>query len=227
MIKRPIILILLSFFSFAEDFKSWEAKFTFNHHRFGAFDMERDFVMKSSNKASSSFILRPLLIFEYSQTSNFQIEDSEVFSLVTEVTNNVPGVNPSYFKVRFKNNSATSKELNLNIKRDKKILDQLGSDLQMRFNAKNGIKDFKLLVIDNDEGDVVERNYKTLGTKLIKTNFGQYECIEISATSMDGGRIVYFISPDLDFMIVKSFVELKNGKVNTLTLKERPKFLAK
>ena len=97
----------------------------------------------------------------------------------------------------------------------------------MRFNAKNGIKDFKLLVIDNDEGDVVERNYKTLGTKLIKTNFGQYECIEISATSMDGGIIVYFISPDLDFMIVKSFVELKNGKVNTLMLKERPKFLAK
>lgn len=227
MIKKSIALILLSFISFAEDFKSWEAKFTFTHHRFGSFDMERDFEMKSSNKASSSFILRPLLIFEYSQNSNFLVDNSEVFSLNTEVKNNVPGVNPSYFKVRFKDNSATSKELNLNIKREKKILDQLGSDLQMRLNAKNGIKNFNLLVIDNDEGDVVERKYRTLGNKLIKTNFGQYECIEISATSMDGGRIVYFISPDLDFMIIKSFVELKNGKVNTLILKERPKFLAK
>ena len=58
----------------------------------------------------------------------------------------MPGVNPSYFKVKFENNLTSSKELNLRIERDKKILDQLGSDLQMRLNAKNGIKNFKLLL---------------------------------------------------------------------------------
>ena len=54
----------------------------------------------------------------------------------------MPGVDPSYFKVTFENNLTSSKELNLNIERDEKILDQLGSDLQMRLNAKNGIKNF-------------------------------------------------------------------------------------
>ena len=92
-------------------------------------------------------------------------------------------------------------------------------------NAKKGIKDFKLLVIDNDKGDVVERTYKTLGVEMVETDFGEFECIKISATSLDAGRIIYFISPELDFMIIKSFVELRNGEINSLILKGMPKFL--
>ena len=148
-----------------------------------------------------------------------------MWSLLTEVENNVPGVNPSYFKVKFENNLTSSEELNIRIEGDKKILDQLGSDLQMRVNAKNGIKDFKLSVIDNDEGNVVERTYKTLGVEMVQTDFGEFECIKITATSLDAGKIIYFISPELDFMIIKSFVELRNGEINSLILKDLPKFL--
>ena len=96
----------------------------------------------------------------------------------------------------------------------------------MRLNAKNGIKNFKLFVIDNDEGNIEERTYETQGNENIKTDFGAFECIKISATSLNGGKIVYFISPELDFMIIKSFVELKNGDINSLVLKKMPKFLA-
>ena len=95
----------------------------------------------------------------------------------------------------------------------------------MRLNAKNGIKNFKLLVIDNDEGDIVERTYETQGNKNIKTDFSTFECIKISATSLNGGKIIYYISPELDFMIIKSFVELKSGDINSLILKKMPKFL--
>ena len=95
----------------------------------------------------------------------------------------------------------------------------------MRINAKNDIKNFKLLVIDNDEGDVVERSYKTLGTEIVQTDFGSFECIKISATALDAGKIIYFISPELDFIIIKSFVELRSGEVNSLILKDMPKFL--
>ena len=137
----------------------------------------------------------------------------------------MPGVSPSYFKVKFEKNLTSSEELNIRIEGDKKILDQLGSDLQMRVNAKNGIKDFKLSVIDNDEGNVVERTYKTLGVEMVQTDFGEFECIKITATSLDAGKIIYFISPELDFMIIKSFVELRNGEINSLILKDLPKFL--
>ena len=137
----------------------------------------------------------------------------------------MPGLSPSYFKVKFEKNLTSSEELNIRIEGDKKILDQLGSDLQMRVNAKNGIKDFKLSVIDNDEGNVVERTYKTLGVEMVQTDFGEFECIKITATSLDAGKIIYFISPELDFMIIKSFVELRNGEINSLILKDLPKFL--
>ena len=224
--KRSFFLILISFFISAEDFKSWKAEFTFSHYEFGNFNMKRNFIVKSEDNISSSFILRPLLIFKYSQDSSLKISDGDVRSSITEVSNNVPGVDPSYFKVTFENNLTSSKELNLNIERDEKILDQLGSDLQMRLNAKNGIKNFKLFVIDNDEGNIVERTYETQGNENIKTDFGTFECIKISATSLNGGKIIYFISPELDFMIIKSFVELKNGDINSLILKKMPKFLA-
>ena len=224
--KRILLLILFPFFFFAESFKSWKADFTFSHHEFGNFNMKRNFIVKSEDNISSSFILRPLLIFKYSQDSSLKISDGDVRSSITEVSNNVPGVDPSYFKVTFENNLTSSKELNLNIERDEKILDQLGSDLQMRLNAKNGIKNFKLFVIDNDEGNIVERTYETQGNENIKTDFGTFECIKISATSLNGGKIIYFISPELDFMIIKSFVELKNGDINSLILKKMPKFLA-
>ena len=224
--KKILLLMLLPFFFYAENFKSWKADFTFSHHEFGNFNMKRNFIVKSEDNISSSFILRPLLIFKYSQDSSLKISDGDVRSSITEVSNNVPGVDPSYFKVAFENNLTSSKELNLNIERDEKILDQLGSDLQMRLNAKNGIKNFKLFVIDNDEGNIVERTYETQGNENIKTDFGTFECIKISATSLNGGKIIYFISPELDFMIIKSFVELKNGDINSLILKKMPKFLA-
>ena len=223
--KRFLLLLLLPFFFFAENFKSWKAEFTFSHHEYGNFNMKRNFIMRSEDDISSSFVLRPLLVFKYSQDSSLKISEGDVRSSLTEVTNNVPGVDPSYFKVTFENNLTSSKELNFNIERDEKILDQLGSDLQMRLNAKNGIRNFKLLVIDNDEGNIVERNYEIQGNENIKTDFGTFDCIKVSATSLNGGKIVYFISPELDFMIIKSFVELKNGGINSLILKKMPKFL--
>tara|TARA_B100000965_G_scaffold206303_1_gene172231 strand:- start:74 stop:754 length:681 start_codon:yes stop_codon:yes gene_type:complete len=224
--KRILLLILFPFFFFAENFKSWKADFTFSHHEFGNFNMKRNFIVRSEDNISSSFVLRPLLIFKYSQDSSLEISEGDVRSSLTQVSNNVPGADPSYFKVTFENNLTSSKELNLNIERDEKILDQLGSDLQMRLNAKNGIKNFKLFVIDNDEGNIVERTYETQGNEKIKTDFGTFDCIKISATSLNGGKIIYFISPELDFMIIKSFVELKNGGINSLILKKMPKFLA-
>ena len=56
MMKKPFFLILISFFISAEDFKSWKAEFTFSHHEFGNFNMERDFIM-------SQKIISPQVLF--------------------------------------------------------------------------------------------------------------------------------------------------------------------
>ena len=224
--KKIFFLIIASLTCETEDFKSWEADFIFSHHEFGNFDMKRNLTVVSENDISSTFVIRPLLIFKYSQNSSLIIDDGKIKSQATEVTNNVPGVSPKYFKVIFESNLVSSKELNLEVKIEEDILDQLGSDLQMRLNIKNGIDNFSLLVLDNDKGNIVKREYMVLGDEIVETNFGNFNCIKVAATSKDGGKIIYFISPELDFMIIKSFVELKSGETNSLILKNMPRFSA-
>ncbi|GIR03311.1 MAG: hypothetical protein CM15mP12_8420 [Gammaproteobacteria bacterium] len=57
--------------------------------------------ISQGNKISTGFKLRPLLIFEYSQKSSLVIRENRVFSVETNVKNNVPGDHPKSFKVNF------------------------------------------------------------------------------------------------------------------------------
>ena len=104
-------------------------------------------------------------------------------------------------------------------------MDQLGSDVQMRINAKNGIENYTLNVIDNDKGNIVKRLYQTLGNEVVKTNFGSFDTIKVSATSPESSEIIYFLAPELDYFVIQSYVQLRNGKRNTLKIIDKPKFL--
>ena len=104
-------------------------------------------------------------------------------------------------------------------------MDQLGSDVQMRINAKNGIENYTLNVIDNDKGNIVKRLYQTLGNEVVKTNFGSFDTIKVSASSPESSEIIYFLAPELDYFVIQSYVQLRNGKRNTLKIIDKPKFL--
>ena len=186
--------------------------------------MQREFISQG-NKISTGFKLRPLLIFEYSQESFLVIRENRVFSVETNVKNNVPGDHPNSFKVEFSENQVSSEELNFSIEKNERILDHLGSDVQMRINAQNGIENYSLNVIDNDKGNIVKRLYQTLGNEVVKTNVGSFDTIKVSASSPESSEIIYFLAPELDYFVIQSYVQLKNGKRNTLKIIDKPKFL--
>tara|TARA_B100000575_G_C23125164_1_gene651775 strand:- start:1624 stop:2298 length:675 start_codon:yes stop_codon:yes gene_type:complete len=221
---KYILVLLFTGFISAETFKSWEANFEFTHFDYGKFKMQRQFI-NEGGKIITGFKLRPLLIFEYSQKSSLIVRDNEVFSVETSVKNNVPGDHPKAFKVKFSGDQISSEELNFLIKRKDRILDQLGSDVQMRINAKNGVERYSLNVIDNDKGNIVSRLYQTIGSEVVETSFGSFDTIKVSATSPESSEIVYFLAPDLDFFVIQSYVQLKNGERNTLKIIDKPKFL--
>ena len=83
---------------------------------------------------------------------------------------------------------------------------------------------FDLNVIDNTKGDIVRRSYGYVGDKLLNTPFGTFNTKIITAQARDTGKITYLIAPELDYIVIKSFVELKNGNTNTLELVKAPKF---
>lgn len=219
-----VFIFFLSFSLLSDEFKSWDAKFRFTHYSAGNITLKRSFKF-DENEIISKFVLRPLFIYEYSQKSSLALKNNKVKTLFTRVKNNVPGSKEKSFVVSFLDNRIESQELGFSFLNEKNVLDQLGSDLQMRLNIKNGVDNFFLDVITNAEGKIVKREYKVIGEEIIEKKFGNIKCIKVKATSNDTGEITYYISPEYDFMIIDSFIKLRNGKINKLSLIEEPKFL--
>ena len=219
-----VFIFFLSFSLLSDEFKSWDAKFKFTHYSAGNITLKRSFKF-DENEIISKFVLRPLFIYEYSQKSSLALKNNRVKTLFTRVKNNVPGSKEKSFVVSFLDNRIESQELGFSFLNKKNVLDQLGSDLQMRLNIKNGVDNFFLDVITNAEGKIVKREYKVIGEEIIEKKFGNIKCIKVKATSNDTGEITYYISPEYDFMIIDSFIKLRNGKINKLSLIEEPKFL--
>ena len=58
------------------------------------------------------------------------------------------------------------------------------------------IENYTLNVIDNDKGNIVKRLYQTLGNEVVKTNFGSFDTIKVSASSPESSEIIYFLAPN-------------------------------
>ena len=206
----------------AADFKSYEANFVFET-KFGNFPLERFFAVKGDE--INTKVKMELLWFSYSLNSNFKIENKRVVSIDTIVKDPFRD-NPKKFKVSFSKNSINSQELG-NFEFAGTVLEQLSSDVQVRLNAKYGLRNYQLKIFDNTKAKIITKNYRQLESELVTTSFGDIETIVVIAESEDVGPIKYFIAPSLDRMIIKSTASLKDDEVRVLIVSEKPKFLVK
>ena len=206
----------------AADFKSYEANFVFET-KFGNFPLERFFAVKGDE--INTKVKMELLWFSYSLNSNFKIENKRVVSIDTIVKDPFRD-KPKKFKVSFSKNSINSKELG-NFEFAGTVLEQLSSDVQVRLNAKYGLRNYQLKIFDNTKAKIITKNYRQLESELVTTSFGDIETIVVIAESEDVGPIKYFIAPSLDHMIIKSTASLKDDEVRVLIVSEKPKFLVK
>ena len=203
----------------AADFKSYEANFVFET-KFGNFPLERFFAVKGDE--INTKVKMELLWFSYSLNSNFKIENKRVVSIDTIVKDPFRD-KPKKFKVSFSKNSINSQELG-NFEFAGTVLEQLSSDVQVRLNAKYGLRNYQLKIFDNTKAKIITKNYRQLESELVTTSFGDIETIVVIAESEDVGPIKYFIAPSLDHMIIKSTASLKDDEVRVLIVSEKPKF---
>ena len=206
----------------AADFKSYEANFVFET-KFGNFPLERFFAVKGDE--INTKVKMELLWFSYSLNSNFKIENKRVVSIDTIVKDPFRD-KPKKFKVSFSKNSINSQELG-NFEFAGTVLEQLSSDVQVRLNAKYGLRNYQLKIFDNTKAKIITKNYRQLESEIVTTSFGDIETIVVIAESEDVGPIKYFIAPSLDHMIIKSTASLKDDEVRVLIVSEKPKFLVK
>ena len=217
---RIILILLLTFSFFGDEFKSYDAKFAFET-KFGDFPLKRYFTAKDNE--INTRVKMQVFWLKYSIDSNFRIEGNNVISVNTRVQDPFRD-EPKKFSANFSQNTIASKELD-NIELDKFVLEQLASDVQVRINAKYGVTDYALNIFDNTKGEVVSKNYRQLDGEIVETSFGAIETIVVLATSENVGPIKYFIAPTMDYLIIKSTATLKNGEERVLIISEMPKFL--
>ena len=217
---RIILILLLTFSFFGDEFKSYDAKFAFET-KFGDFPLKRYFTAKDNE--INTRVKMQVFWLKYSIDSNFRIEGNNVISVNTRVQDPFRD-EPKKFSANFSQNTIASKELE-NIELDRFVLEQLASDVQVRINAKYGVTDYALNIFDNTKGEVVSKNYRQLNGEIVETSFGAIETIVVLATSENVGPIKYFIAPTMDYLIIKSTATLKNGEERVLIISEMPKFL--
>lgn len=215
--------LLASFFLIftlnAAEFKSYDAEFVFET-KYGSFPLKRFFAVEGDK--INTKVKMELLWFRYSLDSNFKIENQQIVSIDTFVRDPFRD-RPKKFKASFSKNSINSQELG-NFEFTGSVLEQLSSDVQVRLNAKYGVKSYQLEIFDNTKAKVVTKNYQQLENEIVSTSFGDIETIVVIAESEDVGPIKYFIAPSLDHMIIKSTATLKDAEERVLIVSEKPKF---
>ena len=215
--------LLASFFLIftlnAAEFKSYDAEFVFET-KYGSFPLKRFFAVEGDK--INTKVKMELLWFRYSLDSNFKIENQQIVSIDTFVRDPFRD-KPKKFKASFSKNGINSQELG-NFKFTGSVLEQLSSDVQVRLNAKYGVKSYQLKIFDNTKAKVVTKNYRQLENEIVSTSFGDIETIVVIAESEDVGPIKYFIAPSLDHMIIKSTATLKDAEERVLIISDKPKF---
>ena len=215
--------LLASFFLIftlnAAEFKSYDAEFVFET-KYGSFPLKRFFAVEGDK--INTKVKMELLWFRYSLDSNFKIENQQIVSIDTFVRDPFRD-RPKKFKASFSKNGINSQELG-NFEFTGSVLEQLSSDVQVRLNAKYGVKSYQLKIFDNTKAKVVIKNYQQLDSEIVSTSFGDIETIVVIAESEDVGPIKYFIAPSLDHMIIKSTATLKDAEERVLIVSEKPKF---
>lgn len=215
--------LLASFFLIftlnAAEFKSYDAEFVFET-KYGSFPLKRFFAVEGDK--INTKVKMELLWFRYSLDSNFKIENQQIVSIDTFVRDPFRD-RPKKFKASFSKNSINSQELG-NFEFTGSVLEQLSSDVQVRLNAKYGVKSYQLKIFDNTKAKVVTKNYRQLENEIVSTSFGDIETIVVIAESEDVGPIKYFIAPSLDHMIIKSTATLKDAEERVLIISDKPKF---
>ena len=215
--------LLASFFLIftlnAAEFKSYDAEFVFQT-KYGSFPLKRFFAVEGDK--INTKVKMELLWFKYSLDSNFKIENQQIVSIDTFVRDPFRD-RPKKFKASFSKNGINSQELG-NFEFTGSVLEQLSSDVQVRLNAKYGVKSYQLKIFDNTKAKVVTKDYRQLKNEIVSTSFGDIETIVVIAESEDVGPIKYFIAPSLDHMIIKSTATLKDAEERVLIVSEKPKF---
>ncbi len=167
---------------------------------------------KASNIFASLFFL-----------SKFEIKNSKVISDSYEIKIRPKFLNrDQYLNFDYETMEVSSEGINKWVAslKDNLVYDPLNVQIMIRTNVKHGLKNFKINIVDMEEGGSKSYEFNFVGLKECIFNGEKLQCVILERSRLNSDRkVTYYLAEELEHMFIK-IIDSSPERTNTLTLLE-------
>ena len=104
--------------------------------------------------------------------------------------------------------------------KDKLVYDPLNVQIMIRTKVKQGLKSFKINIVDMEEGGTKSYEFNVVGLEKCIFNGETLQCVILERTRSNSDRkVTYYLAEELEHMFIK-IIDASPERTNTLTLLE-------
>tara|TARA_B100000886_G_scaffold271439_1_gene195391 strand:- start:232 stop:918 length:687 start_codon:yes stop_codon:yes gene_type:complete len=104
--------------------------------------------------------------------------------------------------------------------KDKLVYDPLNVQIMIRTNVKHGLKNFKVNIVDMEEGGSKSYEFNIVGIEECIFNEATLQCVILERTRLNSDRkVTYYLAEELEHMFIK-IIDDSPERTNTLKLLE-------
>ena len=217
---RILSVIFISINAVSSEIPPYSAKYNFESEEISIsgirefYKTENGFEMrfKASNLFASLFFL-----------SKFEIKNSEVISDLYEIKIRPKFLDrDQYLNFDYETMVVRSEGINnwVTSLKDNLVCDPLNVQIMIRANVKHGLKNFKINIVDMEEGGSKLYEFNVVGLEECIFNGESLQCVVLERSRLNSDRKVsYYLAEELDHMFIK-IIDVSPERTNTLTLLE-------
>ena len=167
---------------------------------------------KASNLFASLFFL-----------SKFEIKNSEVISDSYEIKIRPKFLDrDQYLNFDYETMEVRSEGINKWVAslKDDLVYDPLNVQIMIRTNVKHGLKNFKIDIVDMEEGGSKSYEFNVVGLEECIFNGETLKCVILERSRLNSNRkVTYYLAEELEYMFIK-IIDASPERTNTLKLLE-------
>ena len=167
---------------------------------------------KASNLLASLFFL-----------SKFEIENGIVISDSYEIKIRPKFLDrDQYLDFDYENMEVRSEGINMWVAslKDDLVYDPLNVQIMIRANVKHGLENFKISIVDMEEGGSKLYEFNVVGLEECIFNGESLQCVVLERSRLNSNsKVTYYLAEELEHMFIK-IIDASPERTNTLTLLE-------
>ena len=217
---RILSVIFISINAVSSEIPSYSAKYNFESEEisisgireFYKTENGHEMRFKASNLFASLFFL-----------SKFEIENGKVISDSYEIKIRPKFLDrDQYLNFDYETMVVRSEGINNWVAslKENLVYDPLNVQIMIRANVKHGLKNFKINIVDMEEGGSKLYEFNVVGLEECIFNGESLQCVVLERSRLNSDRkVTYYLAEELEHMFIK-IIDASPERTNTLTLLE-------